>query len=99
MFKRFELDICPFPFCILLKQCVQWFSYFREIANKTSIEIGEPQKGSNIRDVMGNWPVRNTLNFDGIHHDLIVSNAQSKIFYLCLFEIAFLQFQIKLVLS
>jgi len=42
--QRFKLVTCPFPFCILLKQCIQRFGYFREIANKTTVEIGEPKK-------------------------------------------------------
>ncbi|KIJ10926.1 hypothetical protein PAXINDRAFT_85320 [Paxillus involutus ATCC 200175] len=88
----------PGPVNIACK-CGQGFSNVPETTNKASIEIYEAEKRLNFLFTGGCWPIKNPLDFDGVHANPSFRDDESEVFNFSLLEVAFFRFQKKLVLT
>ena len=66
------------PFDTFLEEVVEWPSYFGEIGDKTSVEVGKSLESPIFRDISGHFPFANTWDFDWIHHDGAIFYDYSK---------------------
>jgi hypothetical protein len=53
-----------------------WGHYYAETANKSLIECGQTVKASNFRNIMGHWPLLDSLHLCGISLNILIRNYE-----------------------
>ena len=72
-------------------------SNFREVLDEPLVEVHKSYEGLDILHFCQLWPVRDSLDFNGVHHYTVFGDDKSKVVHLLTFEFAFLQSEEQLV--
>ena len=85
----------PVPGEVLLGEVEERMSDIRVVGDEPSVEIGEAKERANVFHL--NWcgPIRDAVEFDGVHGQLAGFNNHAEVFYLVGGELALLEFQMK----
>src|SRR5882762_5547878 len=81
------------PGVYLFREIIQWSSKVRVVVDEALIESSETEEGTDVFEFLRDRPIRDSLEFDGIHGELTGLKTKTKIFDLILLELAFLWFQ------
>ena len=80
-------------------QHIEWGREHAEILNVHAVEIEETEKSMQLPERGGSFPIFNAVNFNGVHGDVVLTDDNTKIFDFCDFELAFLWFEVEVVVS
>src|SRR6266436_1229075 len=72
-------------------------SNFGEVPDEPSVEVHKSYEGLDILYFHQLWPVRDSLDFNRVHHYMVFGDDESKVVHLSTFEFAFLQSEEQLV--
>src|SRR5260370_19014296 len=72
-------------------------SDFGEVPDEPSVEVHESYEGLDIFYFCQLWPVRDSLDFNGVHPYMVFGDDESKVVHLSTFKFAFLQSEEQLV--
>src|SRR6266436_1382903 len=72
-------------------------SDFREVPDEPSVEVHESYEGLDFFYFCWLWPVRDSLDFNGVHHYMVFGDDESEVVHLSMFEFAFLWSEEQLV--
>ena len=89
----------PVPGKILLGEVEEGASDVGIVRDKSSEEIGEAKERANIFHLSWCGPIRDAIEFNGIHGQLAGFNDHAEVFYLVSGELALLEFQVKVEFS
>ena len=82
----------PVPGEVLLGEVEDRMGDVRIVGDELSVEIGEATEGANILHLGWHGPIRDAVEFDGVHGQLTGFNDHAKVLYLVSGELAFLEF-------
>ena len=88
-------SIIPNKWLVFLEELVHGLSKFREFPNKTSIKVSESKEEAYLFNILGDWPVMDSIELGGVHHHLAFFDNKAKVFNLCFAKFAFQWFAIK----
>ena len=66
-------------------------SNFREVLDEPSVEVHKSYEGLDILYFCQLWPVCDSLDFNRVHHYMVLRDNKPKAVHLSTFELAFLQ--------
>ena len=69
----------------------------REVADESSVEVHKPYEGLDILDIRWLRPVCDSLDFNRVHHHMVLRDNEPKVVHLSTFELAFLWLEEQLV--
>ena len=95
----FIIPMEPATLGTVCDECIERCHHCTKIADIHMIEIEEPKESVNFSKRHGSFPVSDTIDFDWVHSNAILANNYPKIFDFCGFELAFLQFEVEVVVS
>src|SRR5258707_12353709 len=70
---------------------------FREVLDEPSVEVHKSYEGLDLLHFHRLWPVRDSLDFNRVHHYTVFGDDKSKVVHLLTFEFAFLWLEEQLV--
>ena len=79
----------PIPLTVFTREVVQWSCDVREVRNEGPVKVTESQEASDVLNTRGGWPLRDTVDFDGIHADRTIADDHSEVFHFFFVEFAF----------
>jgi hypothetical protein len=95
----FGLPVKAAAFCAKCDEGIQGSSEHAKIADVHPIEIEETEEGAKFSKGCGAFPIFNTIDFNRIHSDAIFTDDDAEVFNCCRFELAFLRFEVEIVLG
>ena len=60
--------IIPNKGLVFLEEFVHGLGKFREFPNEVSVEVSKSKEGMHLFDILGDWPVVDSIEFGGVHH-------------------------------
>ena len=100
-FESFECVLSfsgPFPFNVFLHQFVKWFSDIGISTNEASVEVTKTKERSYLFYRGRDWPVAKSVEFDGVHGDMIGFDDEAEVIDALFFKFAFFWFQVEVVI-
>ena len=79
-------------------ECVKRGGEHTEVPNIHAIEIEEAQDCSQFPESGGSFPIFDTVNFNGIHRDMVLANDYPKIFDLRGLKLTLLRLEVQVVI-
>ena len=92
-------SIIPNEGLVFLEEFVQGLGKFGEFLNEASIKVSKSKERAYLFDILGDWPVTDSIEFYGVHHHLAFFNNKAKIFNLCFAKFAFRWFVVEVSFS
>jgi len=89
----------PFKIDIFLGELVEGPRGPREVVDEAAVEFGESDELLELGQVAGGRPVRNSLDFGGIHTQAITGNEEAKVLNFTPEKLALLRFKPKGMLA
>ena len=89
----------PIPGEVLLGEVEERVGNVRIIGDESPVEIGETKEGANIFHLGWCGPIRDAIEFDGVHGQLAGFDDHAEVFHLVGGKLAFLEFQVKVQLG
>ena len=79
-------SIVPNKGLVLLEEFVHGLGEFGEFLNEALIKVSKSKERAYLFNVLGDWPVMDSVEFCGVHHHLA---NKAKVFDLCFAKFAF----------
>src|SRR6266436_2913479 len=95
--KGLLLSCAPQPVLQLPSEHMEGASDFGEVLDEPLVEVHESYEGLDVFYLCWLWPVRDSLDFNGVHPYMVFGDDESKVVHLSTFKFAFLQSEEQLV--
>ena len=92
-------SIVPNKGLVFLEEFVHGLGEFGEFPNEASIKVSKSKEGVYLFNILGDWPVMDSIEFCGVHHHLAFFNNKAKVFDLCFAKFAFRWFEVEVSFS
>ena len=92
-------SIVPNKGLVFLEELVYGLGEFGELPNEVLIKVSKSKEGMYLFNVLGDWPITDSIEFCRVHHHLAFFNNKAKIFNLHFAKFAFRWFEVKVGFS
>ena len=87
------------PLGTVCHQDIEGCRQHTEVANVHAIKVKESKEGAEFLKCGRPFPISDTVNFNGVHGNAIFTDNDTKVFNLCGFELALLQFEVEVIIG
>ena len=92
-------SVIPNKGLVFLEEFVHGLGEFGEFPNEVLIKVSKSKEGAYLFNILGDWPVMDSIEFCGVHHHLAFFDDKAKIFNLHFAKFAFRWFEVKVGFS
>ena len=73
-------SVIPNKGLVFLEEFVHGLGKFGEFLNEVLIKVSKSKKRVHLFNILGNWPVTDSIEFHGVHHYLAFFDNKAKVF-------------------